>query len=269
MIQKTLSLTIAFLLLAASQSVGQELTDVKCIVSGQAASVDTAAEYRGGKVYMCCNKCVAAFNEKSQDFATKANHHLLLTGQFVQKACPITGKAVAEDIKLTVGGVEVAFADAESMKKVEALEKLEDKAAMVFADEAFEKAFAIKPKWDITGIKCFMMPKRDVKEAKSVDHNGGKVFFCCPGCVKKWNKDTAKYEAQGNVQLVSSGQFKQSGCPISGGDASEDYSSEVDGVKVLFCCEKCKAKVDTAADDAAKRELVFGKKSFERGFAKK
>ncbi len=269
MIQKTLLLAFAFLVLVADQTVGQELTDVKCIVSGEAAIADSAVDYRGGKVYLCCNHCVATFKEKTKDYATKANHQLLLTGQFVQRACPLTGGTASKDIKSTVGGVEVAFADAASKAKLEAIPKLEDKVAMIFADEAFEKAFALKPTWDVTGIKCFIMPQRDVKEAKSVDHMGGKVFFCCPGCVKKWNTDTAKYETQGNVQLVQSGQFKQSNCPISGGDVSQDHSSEIDGVKVFFCCEKCKAKVDTAADDTAKRELVFGKKSFQRGFAKK
>ena len=175
MYQPTLSLILAFLVMATGQAIGQELTDVKCVISGKPATADAMAEYRGGKVYMCCDKCVAAFREKAKDFAVKANHQLLLTGQFVQKACPVSGQPVAKDIKLTVGAVEVAFADADSLKKVEGLGTVEEKVALIFADQAFEKAFALKPTWNITDVKCFLMPKRDVKEAKSVDHHGGQA----------------------------------------------------------------------------------------------
>jgi predicted metal-binding protein len=268
MINKTLAAAFLAALFTVSSLNAQELTDVKCVVSGRAAKASAVADYRDAKVYMCCGNCVKAFEKDSSKFATMANHHLVLTGQFEQKSCPVTGKPVAEGITYSVGSVDVGFATEEAMKSVEGAADLDAKIALVYADAPFEKAFAKKAAWDLTGVKCFMMPKRDVKESKAVDHNGGKVFFCCPGCVKKWNKGSSAFETQANVQLVQTGQFTQTKCPISGGDVSEDQVSEVDGVKVSFCCENCKAKVDTAADDAAKRELVFGSKGFEKAFSK-
>ena len=54
----------------------------------------------------------------------------------------------------------------------------------------------------------------------------------------------------------------------SGGDVDDEQSSVVGGVTVKFCCENCKAKVDSAATDEAKIELVFGAKGFPKAFAK-
>lgn len=269
MLTKMFAASIVIAMLFAADLHAQELTDVKCVVSGQDVDAEAVAAYRDAKVYMCCTKCVAAFEKDSSKFATLANHHLIVTKQFAQKACPVTGDAVAEGITSKVGNVDVGFATEEAKKTVAGAADEAAKIALVFANAPFEKAFAKTAAWDLTEVKCFMMPKRDVKESKAVDHNGGKVFFCCPGCIKKWNKDTAKFEAQANAQLVQTGQFVQGQCPISGGDVADDQHSEVDGVKVSFCCGNCKAKVDTAATDEAKRELVFGSKGFEKAFSKK
>lgn len=270
MLKKLLSASLLCLVAFAVSSVNaQELTeDVKCVVAGKAANAEAAAEYRGGKVFLCCKNCVATFAKDSSKFATLANHQLVQTGQFEQTGCPISGGDVNEEQFCEVGGVKVFFCCGKCKAKVEGAASDEEKQNLVFANAAFEKSFAMKAKWDITGVKCFMMPKRDVKEAKSVDHRDGKVFFCCPGCVKKWNKDPAKFETMANLQLVQTGQFKQTKCPISGGDLDEEQFVEVDGVKVHFCCDKCKGKVESAATDDAKRELVFSTKMFENGFEK-
>lgn len=247
----------------------QELPeDLKCVMAGKPAKAEASVDYRGGKVYLCCNQCVAGFTKDSSKFTTLANHQLLLTGQFEQTGCPISGGDVDKEQFCEVGGVKVFMCCGKCKAKVDAATD-EEKIELVFANDAFDKGFAMKKQWDITGVKCFMMPKRDVNEAKFVDHREGKVFFCCPNCVKKWNADPAKYEQMANFQLFQTGQFKQTACPISGGDIDEEQFSEVGGKKVYFCCENCKAKVDAASTEEAKQALVFGKKMFEKGFAKK
>lgn len=50
----------------------------------------------------------------------------------------------------------------------------------------------------------------------STDYQGAKVYFCCPGCIAPFNKDTAKYAAKANLQLVVTGQAKQVACPLTG-----------------------------------------------------
>ena len=103
------------------------------------------------------------------------------------------------------------------------------------------------------------------KKDCSVDYKSGKVYFCCGGCAAKFTKDTAKYATKANQQLVATGQAKQEKCPLSGGKCNADTCAEVGGVKVCFCCNGCKGKVEKATgDDQAK--LVFGDEAFAKGF---
>ncbi|QEG24307.1 hypothetical protein [Mariniblastus fucicola] len=270
MYQKMLSFAALAALLFTGFVQAQELPeDAKCIVAGKPAKAEAAADYRGGKVFLCCDHCVETFNKDSSKFAVLANHQLVQTGQFNQTACPVSGGDISEEQSCKVGGTEVFFCCGKCKAKVETAATEEEKRELVFANETFEKSFEKKPSYDLKDVKCFMMPKKGVKEDKVVEHRKGKVFFCCPGCVKKWNEEPAKYESMANHQLVKTGQFKQTACPISGGDIDEEQSVEIDGVKVAFCCQNCKGKVESASTDEAKRELVFGSKLFEKGFAKK
>lgn len=106
---------------------------------------------------------------------------------------------------------------------------------------------------------------KDALEDKTADYKGGKVYFCCGNCPGAFTKDTAKYATKANAQLVSTGQFTQVKCPLSGGKLNPDTGVEVNGVKVTFCCNNCKGKVAEAKGDA-QSELVFSDKAFEKGF---
>lgn len=124
----------------------------------------------------------------------------------------------------------------------------------------------VKP--ELAGVKCLMMPKKEVKETFSVDYAGAKVYFCCKGCVGNFSKDPAKHAVAANKQLVDTKLFSQKGCPISGGKLNDATEIEVAGTKVKFCCDNCKGKVEGEKDAAAQSEMVFGKDAFEKGFAK-
>jgi YHS domain-containing protein len=115
-------------------------------------------------------------------------------------------------------------------------------------------------------LKCPISGGAISKDA-SVDYKGGKVYFCCPGCIPKFKADKAKYEAKANEQLVLSGQFKQVGCPLSGGKVDPDTKIKVCGIDVCFCCEGCQGKVKSAAADK-QCEMVFVK-GFDKAFALK
>src|SRR5688572_1576507 len=67
----------------------------------------------------------------------------------------------------------------------------------------------------LEGVKC-PVSNRAVKEASAVDYKGGKVYFCCDNCPKGFAKDTKKFAAKANAQLVATGQAKQGACPFSG-----------------------------------------------------
>jgi hypothetical protein len=92
---------------------------------------------------------------------------------------------------------------------------------------------------------------------------GGKVCFCCQKCVKAFEADSAKFAAKAHQQLVATGQFKQTGCPFSGGAVKDGTQLTVGGLEVGFCCNNCKGKVAKAdADEQVK--MVFGS---GKGFA--
>lgn len=248
---------------------GPDLTGVKCIVRGNvAAKADKSSDYQKGHVYFCCGNCKAKFDADPGKFAVKANHQLALTGQYVQVASPFGGKC-AEGMSTKVGGVEVCFSNEKDLKKVNDAPDLAAKAKMVFGKKAFAKAFKPKQNIDLTGVKCMMMPAKNVTAKQAVDYKDGQVFFCCKRCAGKFASDPSKFAEMANQQLVATGQYQQTGCPISGGDVDDEAVVSVNGVDVKFCCGNCVKKVESQSDDAAKAGLVFSDKSFNKGFEKK
>jgi YHS domain-containing protein len=111
-------------------------------------------------------------------------------------------------------------------------------------------------------VKCPVSGQPINKEA-SVDYKDGKVYFCCENCPKAFAKDTKKFAAKANFQLVATEQAKQVKCPIAGRDINEAQSVEVNGVKVAFCCGNCKGKAAKAEDKVA---LIFSDDNFKKGY---
>ncbi len=101
---------------------------------------------------------------------------------------------------------------------------------------------------DAPALKC-PVSGQPTKADKTVDFNGGKVQFCCENCPKEFAKNTDKYKAKANMQLVQSGQLKQTACPLTGKPAAADKSVDVGGVKVGLCCGGCLAKATKASGD--------------------
>jgi YHS domain-containing protein len=99
-----------------------------CPMSGGKVDNTKFANFGGGKVYFCCDKCVTNFNTMK----AKMNHQLVQTGQLKQVACPISGHDLVEGNEVEVAGVKVGFC-CENCKG--AAEKLvaKDKDAAVLA----------------------------------------------------------------------------------------------------------------------------------------
>lgn len=117
----------------------------------------------------------------------------------------------------------------------------------------------------LAGAKCPVSGKPINKEA-STDYKGGKVYFCCPGCPTGFAKNTAKFAAKANAQLVATGQAQQEKCPITGRKINAKQSVSVAGVEVGLCCGGCKKKASTAEGDA-QLNLIFSDAAFEKGFS--
>ncbi len=122
---------------------------------------------------------------------------------------------------------------------------------------ADEKEGAFKPKCPVSG--------RPAIESEAVAYKGGKVYFCCPNCPGAFEKDTAKFAAKANHQLVGTKQAVEKKCPLAGRPLNPDTAIDVQGVKVAFCCNNCKGKA-TAAEGDEQITLIFNDAAFEKGF---
>jgi len=130
-------------------------------------------------------------------------------------------------------------------------------AVGLFAFAAEDKAKEFKATCPVSG--------KPALEDKTADYKDAKVYFCCGNCPGAFAKDTAKYATKANQQLVATGQATEVKCPLSGAKLNPDQSVEVGGVKVAFCCDKCKAKVSEAKGDA-QAELVFSDTAFAKAY---
>ncbi len=131
-----------------------------------------------------------------------------------------------------------------------------------------EPVTEVAVKLDLTDVKCMLMPNKNVSEKFAADYEGAKVYFCCAGCLGKFNKEPSKFATAANEQLVRTGQFKQKACPLTGSPAKDEQVVKVNAIDIKVCCGNCKAKLVDAADDAARVQLVFAPEAFKKGFEK-
>ncbi len=74
----------------------------------------------------------------------------------------------------------------------------------------------------------------------------GPVYFCCAGCIKKFNKDAGKYAEKVAAQRTAlKDRAKiQVVCPVSGEAVDGKTTLKHGGQTVGFCCAKCLAKFE-------------------------
>jgi hypothetical protein len=118
------------------------LEKATCMVSGKPVKAETAVEYKEGKVYFCCEGCPAAFKKDTEKFAAKANHQLVLTGQYKQEKCPISGRDVNKEKTLKVAELDVTFCCDNCLGKAKETKEAEQ-YALLFNEKSFEKAFKV------------------------------------------------------------------------------------------------------------------------------
>lgn len=127
----------------AAEKAAINLEGVQCVVASKPANAAKSASYKEGQVFFCCDGCKGKFNKDTAKFSTKANQQLVATKQYEQKACPLSGGKINPEKTVKVGTVEVGFCCGNCQGKVAAAEG-DAQTALVFADKAFEKGFAVK-----------------------------------------------------------------------------------------------------------------------------
>ena len=171
--------------------------DAKCIVSGAPAKEASSVDYRGKKLYFCCNNCPKAYKADPDKFQAKANHQLLYTEQITEVACPLTGKPINEEKTLEIAGAKVGFCCGNCLGK--AKEAGDDAIELVFAK--FDKGFTLQTECPVSG--------KPIKADKMVEYKGEKVYFCCPNCPKAFEAAPEKF-ADKVPQLVEKKEKKKS-----------------------------------------------------------
>ena len=128
-----------------------------------------------------------------------------------------------------------------------------------------------KKKKDIMELITCPISGKEVNKKATAEHNKGKVFFCCGNCVNAFGKDPSKWITKANFQLVATEQYKQKGCPLSGGKVKASTIIKVAlgdaKVPVGFCCPKCQGKAEGAKGDK-QLDLLFSAKAFGNAFKK-
>ena len=139
-------------------------------------------------------------------------------------------------------------------------------AFVVSAGQAADEA-PKKERKEVTEVKCPVAGKEiKIADAKVVEYRDAQLYVCCDGCKGKVEKDATPFAAKANQQLVTTRQYRQNKCPVSGGKVDKEQKSKVAGTMVRYCCDKCKGKVDAAEGDE-QLAMVFADDAFEKAFA--
>ncbi|MEM7454187.1 MAG: hypothetical protein AAF456_07505 [Planctomycetota bacterium] len=121
-----------------------ELSGIKCVVDGeQNANQLWTAPWREGEVYLSSHHCIDKFVRDSSAFEMKANHQLVLTGQYTQEACPCCGDEIDinDDVVLPVAGLQIHFASSQCRDRIANRESVNGRVEAIYADRPFETAF--------------------------------------------------------------------------------------------------------------------------------
>ena len=103
-----------------------------------------------------------------------------------------------------------------------------------------------------------------IDETEYTNYKKGKVYFCCGGCKADFDEASATFAVAANYQLVATGQYMQTNCPVSGRDLNPKKVVKVANADVTFCCGNCQGKTNKAEDKMA---FIFADVSFDKGFS--
>ncbi len=149
---------------------------------------------------------------------------------------------------------------------IAAAHSLPSKAAALASEATAgkEKRKEEAPSKSLLAARCPVTGKR-VSQDVSVDYMGGRLYFCSAECIDEYRANRAKYEVKANVQMVVTGQVKQTRCPLSGDEFEPKVKMKVCGVDVCFSNAKCLRDAKRASLEK-RAEMVFGE-GFEKAFA--
>jgi YHS domain-containing protein len=156
------------------------LKQAKCPVSGEAVKDSATADYMGHKVYFCCSRCEGKFKENADEYTAKAIEQLnLLYPVAIQVTCPISGEPIDPDVTADTQFGKIAFC----CNKCKA--KWNDDSDPYC--EKLQNCYTYQTHCPVMGGV--------INPTVSGKVGSRSVYYCCPGCDKKVQEDSAKYLA--------------------------------------------------------------------------
>ena len=133
-----------------------------------------------GPVYFCCKGCPDKYKADPKKYAEKvaAQRKALAAMPKVQVTCPVSGKPVDKKVFIEKDGKKIYFCCKECPPQYE-------KDPAKFAGK-LAASYAYQTKCPVTGEGIS-------PGAFATLDNGMKIYFCCGGCISKFEKDLAKY----------------------------------------------------------------------------
>lgn len=132
------ALVALFLGLAVAAEVN--LKGINCPVNDKnPATTKSSDDYKGGKVYFCCDSCKQSLKDQPEKYGPKANQQLVATGQAVQTKCPISGEPIKKDLSVDVAGAKVYVCCNDCKEKLSKA-KGDDQLKLAFSEAAWKKA---------------------------------------------------------------------------------------------------------------------------------
>jgi YHS domain-containing protein len=81
-----------------------------------------------------------------------------------------------------------------------------------------------------------------INRSQYVDHDGKRIYMCCPGCAGKLKADPAKYIKKLEDAGVTLTKI-QTTCPVMGGKINKSQYVDHDGKRIYMCCPGCAGKL--------------------------
>lgn len=143
--------------------------------------------------------------------------------------CPVMDEPINLAVSVTTDNGPVFFCCKDCISKYKA-----NPAKYAAKVAAQRRALADRPKIQVT---C-PVSKEPVDQDVFVDSNGKKVYFCCKGCVNKYQREPNKYTA-----VLANSYTYQTKCPVMDEEIDpKAFTTTAKGMNIYFCCKGCDKK---------------------------
>ncbi len=163
------------------------------------------------------------------------DHHAAQADAATLPRCPVMGGKINFLVSTETDEGPVYFCCASCISKYKA-------EPAVFADKvkAQREVLADRPKVQTV---CPVSGK-PVDSDVSTEHDGEKVYFCCKGCIAKYQAEPQKYR-----KALAHSYTYQTKCPVMGGEIDpQAFVRVAGGKKIYFCCQGCEDQLFAEPD---------------------